>query len=201
MTTTIDTTQYSSVSRSNSRITKSFYPLASLGLVLPFVLPESAWLADSYVFQKLNVLIPVAHKLAGAARFPNVVFGYIIIMLTVSFLVGVGNFLFLESRRDYLRLSLVRNAPHGRWNLWLKALGGCFFFSALLALCYIFPSQPTGDSHGSRGQFIVSFMLATKPGLAIFGAIATVGLASGWLALCLVVYNFFNIPFLGSDKQ
>jgi len=70
-----------------------------------------------------------------------------------------------------------------------------------LALCYIFPSQPAVDSHGSRGQLIVSFMLVAKSGLAIFGAIATVGLSSGWLALCLVIYNLFNIPFLHSEKN
>ena len=78
----------------------------------------------------------------------------------------------------------------------LKAFLGFFLCAAVLAFLYIFPGQPTGDPHGSRGQLIVSLMLMTKPGLAIFGAIASTGGMAMWWVWCAIIYNIFHIPFL-----
>lgn len=196
-----DIRRYPLVLKSQARMTKNLLKLGALGLMLPFFLPESAWLADSLVLQKLGILIPAAHKLAAIAQLPNVVYAYITIMLTVAFFYGIGEFIFLESRRESLQYSIAKNAPRGRWNLWLKAFFGILFSAGLIALLYIFPGQHTGDPHGSRGQLIVSLMVMTKPGLAIFGAIASAGLGVAWFAWCLVVYNFFAIPFFRSTNR
>lgn len=193
-------TQYSSVTSSNSRINKSACWLIGGGLILPFLLPESDWLTNSFAIQKLSALIPSAQKLSNIAIFPNVVFTYIVIMLTMSFVFGIGHFFFLESHHDYLQASIDGNQPRGRLNLWFKALLGFFVFSALLMFCYFFPGQPTGESRGSRGQLLVSLMILTKPGLAIFGAIASLGASAAWFCWCLAIYNFFCIPFFKSSK-
>ncbi len=196
-----DFPQHPSVLEANARLIKLIYCIGLLGVVMPFLLPESPVLADSFLIQQLSQLIPSAEKLASAALFPNVAHVYIVVMLTLSFLLGIGHFLLLNCRLDYLKFSIAKNAPHGRWNLWCKALLGFFICAALLAFVYIFPGQPTGNPHGSRGQLVVSLMVMTKAGLATFGAIASIGATTAWFAWCLVTYNFFRIPFLGSSKS
>lgn len=196
-----DFSQYPLVVKSHASANKIFFGLVSLGVVLPFVLPESAWLIDSFVFQQLSTLIPSARKLASAALFPNVVHAYVLIMLTLSFLAGIGHFVLLTPRREQLQAGIVMSFPRGRWYLWFQALLGIPVFTALLAFFYIFPGQPTSDPHGSRGQLIVSLMLMTKPGLAIFGGITAAGCFAGWWILVSAFYTLFFLPFLTSSKH
>lgn len=197
----IDIGRYPTVERANARLMKIMFCLGGLGVVLPFLLPESAWLVDSFPIQWLSGWIPSAHKLASVAQAPNVVHAYIVIMLTLAFIFGMGHFLFLESHREYLLASITKNAPRGRLNLWFKALLGIFVFAALLAFFYVFPGQPTGDPQGSRGQLIVSLMVMTKTGLAIFGSIASAAVTIAWFVWCFVIYTFFCISFVDSLKR
>ncbi|MCV2368588.1 hypothetical protein [Roseateles oligotrophus] len=187
-------TNYPSVVRSNSRLTNGIIWLCGFGLVLPFLLPESDWLAKSFIFQQLGVLIPSAHKLSIIASSPNVVFVYLVAMLAFAFLCGTASFLSIESQLEYLQFAVL-GEPRGKWVLWLKGFLGIFVFAALLAFFYIFPDQPTNKAHGSRGQLMVSFMVSTKPGLAIVGASAAAGAATIWFVWCQAIFNFFSIPF------
>jgi hypothetical protein len=197
----VNISTYDAVEKTNARWIKFCCVLVVPGLILPFVLPESPWLADSFLLQQLGSLIPSAHKLASVAQFPAVVYAYIVIMLTIAFVLGLANLLLVDSYSAHTRAEIVLSPKRTRKILWLKALFGIFFFTAFLALFYIFPGQPDGNPQGSKGQLMVSLMVMTKPGLAVFGSAATMGAAIAWFVWPIVIFNTFYIPFMGSETK
>ncbi len=189
--------RFPSVKEANSRLTKMMFGLMGFGAVLPFFLPESSRLIDTSVMRWLSGFIPSAHKMAGAALTPNVVHAYLVITLSVSFCFGVG-FFFSVKRRDFLQASIVINAPKGLFSLWCKTFLFCvLFFAAVLYFFYVLPgTPPSSNSSGSRGQLIMSLILMTKPGLAIFGGFISGGIACLWFVWLIAIHNLFHIPFL-----
>jgi hypothetical protein len=72
------------VQKSTRRLMKLAVWFGGFGLVLPFVLPESAVLSNTTLFQFLERLVPSATKAASVAQYPNVVRVYFSLMLTLA---------------------------------------------------------------------------------------------------------------------
>lgn len=193
--------QFPTVKKANSKLTRMMFGLMGFGAVLPFLLPESSWLVDTSVMHWLSGFIPSASKMAGAALVPNLVHAYIVITLSVSFCFGVGFFCTVELG-EFVQAALAKNASKGLFYMWCVTFCGVAVFALLLYFFYVFPgTPPSGDPRGSRGQLIVSLMMMTKPGLAIFGGFICGGIAGIWFMCLLAIYQFFHIPFLAFQSK
>jgi len=198
-----DRDPFPTVKKANAILGKIVFGLMGFGLILPLFLPESSWLADSNVIRLLSAVIPSASKLAAVAQFPHVVHAYVVIMLTLAFLLGVLSFLFvfLKIRHEFLQADIARDASRGIWIVWLRRVGGIFFCAALVAFFYILPGEASADSRGSRGQLILSLIVMTKSGLAVFGGFISGGLIAIWFAWFHAVYSFFQIPVVAFQAK
>jgi hypothetical protein len=198
----VDLDNFPVMKKSNARLHKAFFCLMVFGVILPFLLPESSWLIDSSVMRWLSSLVPSAGKLARVAQAPNVVHAYVLIALSLSVIFGIFLFLSAPSLHGLILASIAIGAPKSLLTLWLKAIGGIVFWAALLYLLYVLPGKaPNTDSGGSRGQLILSLMVMTKPGLAVFGGFVSGGLMHVWFFWFFAIYSFFKIPFLAFQSK
>lgn len=187
---------YPSIQKHNALMAKCILIISALGIMLPFVLPHSPWLADAHLFQQLGFLIPAAGKLAEPALHKNLVFVYVNTMLVLAFLLSIWTAIQINSWRELSIAEIEINQRKSKFMLWLKALLGMLFLLGGLALFYIFPGRVDGSPAGSRGDLIVSLMVMTKSGLAIFGTIASAAIYCMWCFFYVSCNNFLLIPFI-----
>ncbi len=196
-----DVSKYPSIQKHNARVAFCILIIIIPGFVLPFILPNSSWLEETYIFKTLGSLIPAANKLAAPAIHKNVVFVYVNFMLSLAFLLSAWTAFKVDSWREFSIGEVNFNRKKHKVLLWLKAVFGVVFFMGLLAFFYIFPGKVDGGPGNTRGTLIVSLMVMTKPGLAIFGAIASVGVYVTWVVLYCAFSNIFFIPFANRSNN
>jgi hypothetical protein len=188
------------VQESTRRLMKLAVWFGGLGLLLPFVLPESGVLSNSALLQLLERLVPSAAKAASVAQYPNVVRVYFSLMLTLAPVLALYFSIWHEPWR-------TRTLPMEKFDALRKiaCLGACIFMVGLLLclalLIYFLPGTVSADSRGSRGQLMFSLIVMTKPGLAIFGGFISVCMLFIWQvssqALCLALL----LPFLPKPRS
>jgi hypothetical protein len=165
-----------------------------LGLVLPFVLPESAVLSNSAPFQFLERLVPSATKAASVAQYPNVVRVYFSLMLTLAPVLAMYFVIWHEPWRTHISKMATYSAFRR-----IQGMGGGIFLIAVLTclnlLFYFLPGTVSADSRGSRGQLLFSVIVMTKSGLAVFGSFLSLGVFVIWWLLLLLVVFVLLIPF------
>jgi hypothetical protein len=138
------------VQESTRRLMKLAVWFGGLGLLLPFVLPESGVLSNSALLQLLERLVPSAAKAASVAQYPNVVRVYFSLMLTLAPVLALYFSIWHEPWR-------TRTLPMEKFDALRKiaCLGACIFMVGLLLclalLIYFLPGTVSADSRGSRG--------------------------------------------------
>lgn len=192
----------SAIQESNRRLTHALIRIGGLGLLLPFLLPESGVLADTAPFRLLEQLVPSATKAAAVATYPNVVRVYFSLMFTLVPLVAVFDLLRQEKWRERCRLT-----AHGAYSVLQKTGRSLLATTVLVSLnlfIYLLPAAVSTSIGTSRGQLFFSFALTTKPGLALVGALLSAGVFAIWwasiLSLGLALSISFN-PDIRSDSK
>ena len=188
------------VQKSTRRLMKLAVWFGGLGLVLPFVLPESAVLSDSALFQFLERLVPSATKAASVAQYPNVVRVYFSLMLTLAPVLALYFLIWHEPWR-------TRMLPMEKFDALRKVacLGACILMVGILLclglLIYFLPGTVSADSRGSRGQLLFSLIVMTKTGLAIFGSFLSVVVFFIWWFSLLLPGITSLLPFLPKPRS
>jgi len=187
------------VQKSTRRLMKLAVWFGGLGLVLPFVLPESAVLSNSALFQFLERLVPSATKAASVAQHPNVVRVYFSLMLTLAPVLAMYFVIWHEPWPT--RILAVEKFDALRR---IKGIGGGIFAIGILTgmalLVYFLPGAVSAGSRGSHGQLIFSLIVMTKTGLAVFGSFLSVGMfLIWWFSLLLLGITAF-LPFLPKPR-
>jgi hypothetical protein len=188
------------VQKSTRRLMKLAVWFGGLGLVLPFVLPESAVLSNSALFQFLERLVPSATKAASVAQYPNVVRVYFSLMLTLAPVLALYFLIWHEPWR-------TRMLPMEKFGSLRKVacLGACILMVGILLclglLIYFLPGTVSSDSRGSRGQLIFSLIVMTKPGLAIFGGFISVCALFIWQVSFQALGLTLLLPFLPKSRS
>jgi hypothetical protein len=72
------------VKESDKKLMKLTYWFGGLGVVLPFILPESDVLVNTSIFQWLEQFVPSAKKASTVAAHPNVVWVYFTLMFIAA---------------------------------------------------------------------------------------------------------------------
>jgi len=188
------------VQKSTRRLMKLAVWFGALGLVLPFVLPESDVLSGTALFQFLAQWVPSASKAASVALYPNVVLVYFSLMLTLAPVLALYFLIWHEPWRTRMlameKFDALRKA---------KCLGACVLAIGVLTgmslLIYFLPGTLSADSRGSRGQLAFSLIVTTKLGLAIFGSFLSLGVfVNWWLSLQALGLTLF-LPFLPKARS
>jgi hypothetical protein len=168
--------------------------------VLPFVLPESAVLSNTTLFQFLERLVPSATKAASVAQYPNVVRVYFSLMLTLAPVLAM--YFVIRHEPWPTRILAVENFDALRK---IKCFGFCIFavgvFASLILLVYFLPGTVSSDSQGSHGQLIFSLIVITKTGLAIFGSFLSLGIFAIWWFSLLLLGITSLLPFLPKPRS
>ena len=192
----------SAIQESNRRLTHALISIGGLGVLLPFVLPESGVLAETLPFLLLEQLVPSATKAGAAATYPNVVRVYFSLMFTLAPLVAVVSLLRHERWRERCRLTM-----QGVQSVLLKVGRSLLAAAVLVSLnlfIYLLPAAVSTSIGTSRGQLLFSFALTTKLGLALVGGFLSAGVFAIWWASILslgIAFSFSFNPDIRSDTK
>lgn len=184
----------SAIQESNRRLIHALIWIGGLGVLLPFVLPESGVFADTVPLRLLEQLVPSATKVAAVATYPNVVRAYFSLMFTLAPLVAVVSLLRRERWGERSRLTV-------QWaHSVLPKVGRSLLATAVLVslnlFIYLLPAAASTSMSPSRGQLLLSLALTTKPGLAFVGGLLSAGVFAIWwasiLSLGIALFISFN---------
>jgi hypothetical protein len=195
-------TPSSAIQESNRRLTHALIRIGGIGVLLPFLLPESRVLADTMPFRLLEQLVPSATKAAAVATYPNVVLVYFSLMFTLAPLVAVVTLLRHERWRERCRPEV--QGAHSVLRKAGRSLLATVVLVSLNLFIYLLPATASTSIGTSRGQLLFSFALTTKLGLALVGGLLSAGVFAIWwasiLSLGLALFISFN-PDIRSDSK